>query len=176
MRTFKSKTLLIKTFMLIILFGLVSHNGMAQELSKKELKQKEETSKKEATAALLESKTYIFKGRTAIANGGRTVDLIDNPNFIKFSPDMVVSEMPFFGQATSASFYGSDDAGLYFKGKPEKYNIDENKKNFRIRMEVKDTNDTYRINLSVSNDGNSTITITSNRKSVMTYYGRLSKD
>lgn len=176
MRTFKSKTLLIKTFMLIILFGLVSHNGMAQELSKKELKEKEKTVKIEATAALLESKTFIFKARTATARRGRTIDLTTNPNFIKFSPDMVESSMPFFGESTGAGHYGNDDLGMNFKGKPEIFKIDKSKKNYNINVEVKGSGDSYKINLTTSTEGNSTLTITSNRKSVMTYYGRIYED
>lgn len=166
----------IKLSVLWFLFiGLGFHVGFAQEMSKKELKAKAKMEQEKATTNLIESEVFTFIPRTAIANGGRTVDLMDYQNFIKFSPDMVESSMPFFGQATGAGHYGADDADMDFKGKPEKYDVDKNKKNYRIRMEVKDSNDTYRINLSVGFEGNSTVTITSNRKSVMTYYGRVSK-
>jgi hypothetical protein len=175
MKALKNKGFGLNILLLFLMLSLGSYQGIAQEQSIKDAKKQQKESQKREMESLIESKTFTFEARTAIANGGRTVDLIDNPNFIKFSPDMVNSEMPFFGQATGATFYGANDAGLYFKGEPEKYDLDKNKKNFRIRMEVKDTNDRYRINLSVGIDGNSTITITSNRKSVMTYYGRIFK-
>ncbi|WP_168796692.1 DUF4251 domain-containing protein [Cognatitamlana onchidii] len=163
----------LKVLMLVFCIGLFFNSGLAQGQSKKELKEKEKLQKQEATKALLATKTFTFVGRTAIAAGGRTVDLTSNENFIKFSPEMVESEMPFFGQATGAGHYGSNDAGLYFKGKPENYSVNE-KKTTRITMEVKDDSDSYRLNLSVSSEGGCTVTITSNRKSVMTYYGRIS--
>ena len=165
-----------KSLICLFFVGLVFNSGFAQEMSKKELKEKEQAERSEETLALIESKTFTFEARTAIASGGRTVNLTSNQNFIKFSPDMVESEMPFFGQATGAGHYGADDAGLNFKGRPEKYSVEKKKRNYRIKMEVKDSKDSYHVNLSVEMEGSSTVTLTSNRKSVMTYNGRISKN
>lgn len=165
-----------KLLVCFFLIGFMFNSGFAQEMSKKELKEKEQVEKGKETLELIESKTFTFTARTAIANGGRTIDLTNNPNFIKFSHDMVESEMPFFGQSTGAGHYASNDAGLNFKGKPKKFTIDKAKKKYKVRVDVKDSKDSYRLNLSTSLEGNSTITITSNRKSVMTYHGRISKE
>ncbi|WP_189359785.1 DUF4251 domain-containing protein [Algibacter mikhailovii] len=174
MKIFKSEILCLKTVVLLIMVGLLSYNGFAQELTKKELKQQKKAEQEKEFSALIESKTFVFVGRRAISSRGRSIDLTTNQNYLKFSPELVDSSMPFFGESTGAGHYGSADVGLTFKGKPEKYTIDKTKGKYKIQVVVKDSNDTYEINIT-GTAGNSTLTIMSNRKSLMTYNGDISK-
>ncbi len=40
---------------------------------------------------------FVFIGKTAFPQGFRTMDLTTNSNYVEFHPDMIKSEMPFFG-------------------------------------------------------------------------------
>ena len=94
---------------------------VAQTSDRKAEKERKRIEKENEISALVESKTFEFSANRAIPSGYKSVDLTTNPNFVKFTPDLIVSEMPFFGRAYSASYGG--DAGLKFKGKPEIYTV-----------------------------------------------------
>jgi len=117
----------ITQLVLVMLLGFFGAN--AQISDRKAEKEKKRVEREKEIAALVESKSFVFKGDRAIPTGYKSMDLTTNPNFVKFSPDLIVSEMPFFGRAYSVS-YGGSDAGLKFEGKPEIYTIEREKKNY----------------------------------------------
>jgi hypothetical protein len=81
--------------------------------------------------------------------------------------------MPYFGRAYSGAGYGGD-AGLKFAGKPEKYTVVKEKKNYQINVEVKSDNDTYKLSLSIGFEGSATLTVISNNRSTISYNGDIS--
>ena len=83
--------------------------------------------------------------------------------------------MPFFGRATGIS-YGGGDGGYRFTGKPFKFDLKNNKKNYKINIEVKDAKDHYVIFLSIGFEGGATLNIASNNKSTMIYFGNILKE
>lgn len=86
---------------------------------------------------------------------------------------MIESEMPFFGRAFGGVGYGSD-AGLRFKGEPVVYTIGKNDKGYDVYTEVKTNNETYRISLSVDDEGYASMTIQSINRSTIRYTGFVS--
>ena len=116
-----------KSVILFLLIGFVFNSGFAQEISKKELKEKEKAEKKKSVLALIESETFTFKARTAITNGGKSIDLIGNPNYLQVTPDNIESSMPFFGTVTSVRNYNVGDGGLNFNSKPAEFIIEKSK-------------------------------------------------
>jgi hypothetical protein len=82
--------------------------------------------------------------------------------------------MPYFGTVTGAAAYGGRDGGMKFEGKPEGYTVTAKKKGYQVSAVVKGENDTYRLSLSVSPEGSSSLSITSNNRSVITYSGEIS--
>jgi hypothetical protein len=110
----------------------------------------------------------------AYRQGGRSVNLTTRPNFIKFNPDLIDSDMPFFGRAYSRSGYGGP-SGLTFKGNPSEFNVEKTKKGYQVTAVVKGENDTYNLSLSVGSEGNASLTISSNSRSTMSYSGDISK-
>jgi hypothetical protein len=157
---------------LIILMSLILTSAHSQEKSKKEQKEEEKLLKQKQIEELINSKDFVFKGRWALPMGKNQVDLSTNPNYVKFSPDMMDGYMPFFGTATSGIGYGGDNT-IKFKDKPESFNIEKKKKNFQIDAKVKGENDIYRISLSVSFEGSSSMSIISNNRSTISYQGEI---
>jgi hypothetical protein len=160
------------TTLLIVLLFLIT-NGFSQEKSKKELKEEKKIEKQRQTEAMINDTNFVFKARTALPSGMRSVNLSTNPNYVKFKPDLIDSYMPYFGKAYSGVGYGSD-TGLKFTGKPEEFTIEKEAKAFQIDAVVSSTTDKFNISLSVGFEGSATLTITSNSRSTISYQGEIS--
>jgi hypothetical protein len=154
----------------LILINMTS--AFSQEKSKKELKEEEKLQKQKQIEELINTKNFVFVGRWALPMGAKQVDLSTNPNYIKFNPDLMDGYMPFFGTATTGIGFGSDNT-IKFKDKPESFNIVKNKKNFQIDAKVKGETDVYRISLSVTFEGSSSMSIISNNRSTISYQGEI---
>lgn len=163
-----------KISFLVVIFSLIITTGFSQEKSKKELKEERKIEKQNQIEAMVNAKEFVFVGRTANPMGMRPVNLTSNPNYVKFQPDLIESEMPFFGKAYSGIGIGSSDTGLKFKGKPEKFTVVKGKKNFKIDAVVKGKADNFRLSLSVGFEGSTTLSITSNNRSTISYQGEIS--
>jgi hypothetical protein len=163
-----------KALYLVILTFLIALPGYSQEKSKKELKEEQKLARQKLTEELYNSKEFVFVGKTALPSGMKSVNLATNPNYLKFQPEMIESEMPFFGTSYSgASVYGRE-TGMKFKGKPDEFKVEKKSRNFQIDVIVKDNTDTYRISISGGFEGNASLTIISNNRSPITYQGDIS--
>jgi hypothetical protein len=155
----------------LFFLGLVTI-GFAQEKTRKQIREEKKVEKQKQTAILVDSKDFVFVARNALPQGFRTIDLTTNPNYVKFNPDFIKSEMPFFGRAFSGIGYGGD-GGLKFEGKPQEFTIKKDKKQYLINAVVKGINDVYRLSLSVYFEGSATLSIISNNRSTISYNGEI---
>jgi len=163
-----------KVLFVLVMSVLITTTCFSQDKTKKELKAERKIEKQKQTEALVNSKEFLFSARRAMPQGGRSIDLTTNPGFVKFHPDLIKSDMPYFGRVTGSAAYGGRDGGMKFEGKPEGYTVTATKKGYQVNAEVKGENDTYRLSLSVSSEGSSSLSITSNNRSVITYSGEIS--
>jgi len=65
------------------------------------------------------------------------------------------------------------DEGLKFTEKAEEFTIIKGKKNYQVRATVKGAKDTFRLSLSVGFEGSTSLTITSNNRSAISYSGEI---
>ena len=158
----------ILSLILILIMSITS--AFSQEKVAKPTKAEKKAKEEKQIEELINSKEFVFVGRFAIPMGYRQVNLASNPNYLKFQPEMIDSQMPFFGNATSPTGYGTD-SGVKFKAKPEKYEIRKSKKGWEVEAVVTDQNDSYKIFMTVGASGNSNLTITSTRRSSISYSG-----
>lgn len=161
----------IAQLIVFLLIGFVP--AIAQSTDRKAVKEQKRIEHEKEIAALVDSKRFEFKASRALPTGFRPMDLTTNPNFIRFSPELIVSEMPFFGRAYSVPYGG--DGGLKFEGKPEVYAIEKGKKFYAVDAKVQSKGDYFAINLSISFDGGATMSISSNNRSPISYYGEISE-
>ncbi len=161
-----------KISVLTIILAFIVIAGFAQEKSKKQIKEEKKIEKQKQIDSLVNAKTFDFVGRRAMPTGYKSVDLTTNTNFVKYQPDLIDSYMPFYGRAYSGVGYGSDE-GLKFTGKPEDFTVTKGKKNYDVSATVKGESDTFRLSLSVSFEGSATLTITSNKRSAISYSGEI---
>jgi len=163
-----------KNIVLALFISFFVGNGYAQEKTKKQLKEEQKTEKQKQIEALINSKEFVFVAKNTSPQGYRTIDLTTNPNYMKFYPDLIKSEMPYFGKGYGGGAYGGD-GGLNFEGKPEDYTIEKTNKLYRIKAVVKGERDVYSLILSVYFGGSATLSVNSNYRSTISYNGEISK-
>jgi hypothetical protein len=162
----KTKSILL--FFMLLLFCVTS---FAQEKSKKEIRKERRIEQQKKTEALVNTKNFMFVANRAIPQGYPIVDLISNPNHMKFSPELIDSYMPFFGRAYQVNI--NQEGGFKFTAKPESYDLVKTKKGYELKVKVKDKNDTYDIFLNISPEGTVLLTISSNNRSTISYNGEI---
>nr|WP_288834801.1 DUF4251 domain-containing protein [uncultured Flavobacterium sp.] len=166
MKTHKIAVLILLCFNILI--------GFSQEKTRRQLRSEKNLEKQTAIEKLIEAKEFQFVARNSNSQTFRMIDLSIIPNFIKFKPDFIKSEMPFFGRGFSGLGYGGSDTGLKFEGKPERFLISKVKKGYQIDVTVKGQQDLFNMTLFVSFQGSSTLTIISNNRESISYFGEIS--
>lgn len=165
----------MKTHRIVILLLLCCSffMGFAQEKTKKQLRTEKRLEKQREVEKMIDAKEFQFVAQNSNSQTFRFVDLTTNPNFIKFKPDFIKSEMPFFGRGYSGLAYGGSDTGLKFEGVPEKFTVKKGKKGYQIDVSVKGQQDFFNMTLSVSFEGSATLSVISNNRSPISYFGEI---
>jgi hypothetical protein len=158
-----------RAFLLMFLILINSSTVFSQEKSKKEIRKERRIEQQKKIEALVNTKNFMFIANRAIPQGYPIVDLISNPNHMKFSPELIDSYMPFFGRAYQVNI--NQEGGFKFMAKPESYDLVKTKKGYELKVKVKDKNDTYDIFLNISPEGTALLTISSNNRSTISYNG-----
>ena len=166
------KTKKIILYSLLALFFLPC---LSQEISRKARREKDKILKVNLIDSLMNSKEFVYEATQVMPLGGAPIHLTGNSNFVKFHPDSIESYMPFFGRAYSIDYGG--DGGIKFEGKPVKYTITKLKegRGYEIDATVPVPRDIYQLRLIVSPDGSATLSINSNSRSAISYYGDIVK-
>jgi hypothetical protein len=162
-----------KTILFIILLSFMEIHGFTQEKSRQELKEERKIEKQKLTEALVNAREFVFTAETAFPMGGGSVNLTTNLYYMKFHPDRIESELPFYGRAYSGAGYGGD-TGLKFEGTPVEYTVIKTKKEYQIDAIVKGEQDTYRISLSVGFEGSASLSVISDNRSSISFSGEIS--
>jgi hypothetical protein len=174
-RRLKQMQMKTKFLLLTALAVIAGLPGYSQEKSSKERKEEKKLAVQQQVDSLMNAREYVFTGENAYPTGYRTVTLTGRQNQVKFHPEMIESDMPYFGKANSNVAYASSSGGgLKFSGKPEEYTFEKKKKNYQVGMVVREPGDSYRISLVVQFSGDASLTIISNNRSPISYNGYIS--
>lgn len=123
---------------------------------------------------LVESGNFSFEAQSASPSGGQTIQLSSS-----YSLDRKDGEfnayLPYFGRAYMATPGGS--GGVEFKGEGEDLEVTRNdKKNMvELRFSIDSDEDRYELFLSVGISGFGNLTVTSQKRSTISYYGSFSE-
>lgn len=166
----KAKIIIVALLVMSVIFS-----GFAQQTPRMNKRERIRMEKRQQIDSLMHSKEFVFVARRALPQGGSTIDLTTNPNSLKFHPDKIESYMPFFGRAYSIEYGGG--GGIKFEGKPDEYNVSTQKKGkgYEVQASVSDSRDHYKLSLFVSPEGSATLTINSNQRSSISYYGNVER-
>jgi hypothetical protein len=165
----------INIYLLATLLLLGFNLPTQAQKSKKEAREEARNKQFQETLAMVEAGAFRFDAKRAHPQGYRSVDLTTNPGFLKISNDSVQADLPFFGRGYTAHY--GNESGMKFKGTIENKKVDVNEKKRRIRYSftVRDK-DNYQVTLEIHYGGSSSLNISSNNKSSISYDGDVSNE
>jgi len=160
----------MKSLIFLFVLSMLGFTTMAQ-LSRSEKRAVKEKEIRE----LIESRHYRFVANKALPMGGGSINLTSEYDLIVDST-RVKAYLPFFGVAYRAD-YGNTQGGIKFNSAANKYSCELNKKKgiYMISMEVKGEKDIYQLHLDAGVSAYATLSITSNDKQNISYYGVIEK-
>ena len=142
--------------------------------NRKEKRQEKHENQFKETEKIIDSLNYKFIATRAIPSGGRQIDLTTNTGYLKVTNDTVEAYLPFFGRVYNAA-YSRGDSGIKFETKQIDYKVEKNvdKLNFTISFTAKTSKENYQCTLLINNSGSATLSVTSNHKAFISYYGNI---
>ncbi|WP_430809386.1 MULTISPECIES: DUF4251 domain-containing protein [unclassified Carboxylicivirga] len=163
---------LITNITLLMAIALLPLNSAAQKKKDKKERRLEQFAE---TQKMINNKQFIFVPDRAYPQGGRSIDLTTNYGFIKIMGTESAGDMPFFGRGYSVP-YGGDSGIKYEKTSIEKEKTELNEKKMRISysFEAQGENDRFRIRMDIGYNGGTSVHITSNNRSQISYNGKVS--
>ncbi|MDB4581545.1 DUF4251 domain-containing protein [Draconibacterium sp.] len=165
-----NKTILIA----VLIFAFIGGNAQETEkLSRKEKKALKEAKQIEETKALLDNKVYVFSPTQALPSSMRSRNL-DGSFSAKINNDTIDCYLPFYGRAYSAD-YGSSDGPFTFTLPIENYTMENSKKGYMVKFEVKNKNDNINFMFQIGETGSATLNLTSTNRQSISYYGNIEK-
>ena len=158
-----------KLFCSLVIAALLLNTSEAQNSGKKKSANKETLIKH-----LLDSQNFVFKAQTVLPLGGRSRQLTSDYD-LRVSKESVVSYLPFFGRAYSAT--PGATGGIEFNSKDFEYNVKENKKDgWDVVIKPKDTHDVRELFLTAFKNGRADLMVTSNDKQNISYTGYITEN
>ena len=124
---------------------------------------------------MVENREFIIENRWALPLGGNMINLIDNPNIIKFDGENVNVQLPYFGVRHAGGGYGSGEAGIKFEGPVEDFTVDRNTgdNNILLRFEGQQGTENLRFIITVYPDGSANTSVSSSQRDPISYRGNI---
>ncbi len=139
----------------------------AQELTAKQRKVQKEQEIKE----LIDSRQFRFIARSVLPMSGPRIDLTSVYD-LQIDSTAVEAWLPFYGRAYHVE-YGDRDGGMKFKGQAEEMDVQyhKRKKMYEFSFTVDTNKDQYQVRLSAGLSGYADVSINSNNRQAISYYG-----
>lgn len=120
---------------------------------------------------LMESRNFEFVANTMFPLGQPPKDLVGSGYSVSFSPEMIISNMPFYGRAYGAASF--KNKGMRFKGVPEVFTVENKANSFEVKLKVADGTESYTLSLNVDDGGRASLTIGNNHHGTISYQGEV---
>lgn len=106
-----------------------------------------------------------------------TVNIINNPNFIRFKRDSVEVFLPYFGERHSGGGYGTGNGSIQYKGPLENLSIEERsgKNQILLSFEGNDDNENLDFQIVIFRNGKTRTSVTSSERDSIDYEGMVQK-
>lgn len=126
---------------------------------------------------LVYTEGFEIESQWAHPLSGNMVDLIGNPNYIRFKNDSVNLLLPYFGVRHAGGNYGGLDGGIKYKGVAEELEVREadDESKIEIRFEAEDGTENYDFRITLFSNGNASTFVTSSERNSISYRGSVKK-
>lgn len=130
----------------------------------------------EELQSLVASRNFEIEQEWANPVGGGNINLIGNPNFIRFSGDSVEVFLPYFGVRHSGGGYGGE-GGIKYEGLAENLTINENaeKRNIELEFEGDQVNENLEFHIKLFSNGSSYTSVNTTQRASISYQGNISR-
>lgn len=146
----------IKPIISFILLITIGWSVAAQEKSPEEVN------------TMVTSQNFIFIPERVNPMTGSSRAL--SPGFeLSVSPDTIISYLPYFGRAYAPVYPG--EGGIQFTSTDFQYKTTKSGDKWKIRLRFKNASDVNQMHLDVFENGTAALSINSNRRQSITYYG-----
>ena len=162
----------MKPFSLLIVLSTFLFFGNASAQIKKETMDSKQEVVSDRIGELLASQKFEFIANTMFPLGQASKNLVGNDYSVIFSPEKIVSDLPYSGVAHRGMGVGRDK-GMRFKGEPNNYSITESGNGYVVAAIVKTDSDSFSISMEVSKSGYATLTIDSKNRETVSYQGEV---
>lgn len=148
-------------FLIICILGLFISCGSAAKTD----------AKIDKTNSLIESGEFEIQHDWVMTQGGARINILDNPNFIRFKNDSVNIFLPFFGERYSGGGYNRE-GGIVYDGPLRNYEMDEGvKSNKIIKFRAKQNSEILDFTINIFPEGSVTTRVNSTERSFISYQG-----
>lgn len=161
----------------VLIFGLIltlSLNTFAQSSkpTRKEKRAAKEARLLKQTTHLIDTAVWQFNATEMVPMNGQS-RFLTSPYRVTLKDSIADSYLPYFGRAYSAT-YMSNESPMTFKSIIEDYQVTNKKeKGWIVRFELKHGTDQLRFIFSVSQNGSTSLSVTSSKRQPVTYYGNI---
>jgi hypothetical protein len=162
----KSTLLSLRLSVIVSFLMLIAFSASQAQQTKKEKQAAEAAAMKD----LILSKSYLFEAQSTTPSGGRLKQL-SYGYYVKVMGDTLVSYLPYFGQSHAPTLPSESD-GINFTSTLYEYKVEDRKKGgWDIIFIPKDYSDVQKIYLTVFENGNASMQVTSQSRSNISYSG-----
>lgn len=162
----------MKPYSFLIVLSTFLFFGNASAQIKKELMDSKQEVVSDRIGELLASQKFEFIANTMFPLGQPSKNLVGNDYSVIFSPEKLVSNLPYYGVAHRGMALGRDK-GMRFQGEPNDYSITESGNGYLVTAMVKTDNDSFSISMEVSTSGYATLSIDSKNREAVSYQGEV---
>ncbi|QED36935.1 DUF4251 domain-containing protein [Antarcticibacterium arcticum] len=129
----------------------------------------------DALLSLVNSREFEIEQEWAIPLSGNTINLLGNPNYIRFKGNQVDLFLPYYGVRQSGGEYGGGDGGIKYVGPAEKLVIEENTRqnNIQIKFEGRQGTEDLQFFISLMPGGNTHTSVNSSERTAISYRGNV---
>lgn len=124
---------------------------------------------------LVNSREFEIEQEWAIPMSGNTINLLGNPNYIRFKGNQVDLFLPYFGVRQSGGAYGGGDGGIKYVGPAEKLVIEESSKEnyIQIKFEGRQGTEALQFFISIMPGGKTHTSVNSSERNAISYRGNV---
>ncbi|TDN89353.1 uncharacterized protein DUF4251 [Salegentibacter sp. 24] len=131
-----------------------------------------DASKVSKTKLLVDSMQFEIQHEWANPIIGGRINLIGNPNYIRFNKDSVDLFLPYFGERYSGGGYNSE-GGIVYKGLIEDLDVNTEDKNTQIKFSADKGTESLNFMITVYSEGSADTRVTSSDRSFISYQGQI---
>jgi hypothetical protein len=121
---------------------------------------------------LVASRRYIFNAESVLPLNGR-LRLLNSGERVELNGDTLITDLPYFGRAYSASIDASQ-GGFHFTSTDFEYTIKDKKKGgWSILLKPKDSRNVQQLILDISSTGMASLQVVSNNRQAISFNGHI---